>query len=236
VSKKIIITILIVVVAFSASLAMYPNGYKRFYKTMGVFNNSPDFNAIADINQLKQQFIRYLLPLIKYHNNNILILRNSIINNKLDKDKLEKLAKHYKTTPYELLTKVDIIPTSLALAQAAMESNWGRSRFAKYNNYFGIWCFNPGCGILPAKKDKNAKHEVAIFLTTQDAISYYMWNLNTNNAYQQLRLIRKELRDDKQKLSGEKLANGLEKYSGVGHNYIKTLKKIIKYNNLQQYD
>ena len=85
---------------------------------------------------------------------------------------LDKLAKKYRieklTSKEDLLLVIDILPPSLMLAQAANESNWGRSRFAEdFNNYFGIWCFKKGCGVVPNKRDKNASHEVASFKIAQ---------------------------------------------------------------------
>ena len=85
----------------------------------------------------------------------------------------------------ELLFRVDVVPTSLVLAQAANESAWGTSRFAREgNNVFGQWCFDPGCGIVPARRRSGATHEVRSFATLRDAMAAYFHNINTNMNYQ----------------------------------------------------
>jgi len=109
----------------------------------------PSFDSIENTVVRKEVFFNYLLPAIHQKNAEIIEIRNSILNNELSDNELEKLASKYRVkspaTQEELLKVIDILPPSLILAQAANESNWGRSRFAKdFNNYFGIWCFSEG--------------------------------------------------------------------------------------------
>ena len=201
-----------------------------------IVSNAPDFKKITDTKQRKNKFFEYLAPIISKQNQKILQLRNKIKNQQLSNDFLIKTASKYRTNVNNLLNVIDIIPVSLALAQAANESNWGRSRFAKYNNYYGLWCFKKGCGVVPKSRDNNAKHEVATFSTIQAATRYYMWNLNSHSAYKELRNIRFLLRQAGKKVDGISLANGLKRYSGIGDEYIKTLKEMINHNNLLNYD
>ncbi len=201
-----------------------------------------DFANIKDTNVRKQAFFNYLLPIIELENTKILKLRNTLQKmqkttlSHAQKYNLKILAKTYKTKPNitSLLMHIDIIPSSLALAQAAIESSWGRSRFAaKYNNFFGIWCFSKGCGVVPKKREKNKKHEVARYKNVAHSVMSYMHNLNSHRVYKKLRDIRANLRSNKHKITGLALADGLGSYSGIGDEYIKTIKKIINYNNLK---
>jgi Bax protein len=123
------------------------------------------------------------------------------------------------------------------LAQAANESNWGRSRFAEdFNNYFGIWCFKKGCGVVPNKRDDNASHEVASFKSLEECIDYYVLNINRSYAYEDLRLLRKEQRDNSKAITGILLADGLANYAYPGNEYIDSIKSVIQYNQLERYD
>ena len=106
----------------------------------------------------------------------------------------------------------------------------------KWNNYFGIWCFTENCGIVPKNRNKNAKHEIMNFASTDKAIEYYLLNLNRNHAYQLLRQIRTYKRKHDLKLTGESLSEGLDKYSAKGYEYIELVKNIIRLNNLTRFD
>ena len=161
----------------------------------------PNFSSIENTDVRKEVFFNYLLPAIYQKNTEIIALRKSILNNELNAFELDELATKYRlkkpTTIEDLLTVIDILPPSLVLAQAANESNWGRSRFAEdFNNYFGIWCFSKGCGTVPKQRDANANHEVANFNSLKACIDYYVLTINRNYAYQNLRLIRKVKRDE----------------------------------------
>jgi Bax protein len=211
--------------------------YAGFNEIFNISNN-PDFAKISDIKERKTAFFNYLLPVIQAENKRILALRKKIQHSNDDKF-LDTIAKKYnsKKNKNDLLAKVDIIPTSLALAQAANESNWGRSRFAKYyNNFFGLWCFTKGCGVLPKKRSSGKSHEVAEFASLADCVEYYMLTLNRHRSYKKLRDIRLNLRNTNQKITGNALSHGLMKYSGIGHNYIKALNDMIRVNKLARFD
>ena len=202
---------------------------------------APDFEKIADTQTRKTTFFQYLLPEIRWQNSKIIKLRQQIKNNQLSASKLSVLKKYYKLSDTAsndaLLNAVDIVPASLVLAQAAYESNWGRSRFAKYyHNYFGLWCFKKGCGVVPLRRDQDDKHEVAKFSSLDKAIAYYFQSINRNSAYQTLRKIRKHKRDNNLTISGESLAEGLQDYAEIGHEYVDTVKAIIRHNQLDKYD
>ena len=202
---------------------------------------APDFEKITNIQSRKTTFFQYLLPEIRQQNSKIIKLRQQIKNNQLPPNKMTALKKYYKFSDTvsndELLNAIDIVPASLVLAQAAYESNWGRSRFAKYyHNYFGLWCFKKGCGVVPLRRDQQDKHEVAKFSSISKAIAYYFRSINRNSAYQTLREIRKHKRDNNLTISGESLAEGLQDYAEIGHEYVDTVKAIIRHNKLDKYD
>jgi Bax protein len=120
------------------------------------------------------------------------------------------------------------------LAQAANESAWGRSRFAtEGNNLFGQWCFSQGCGLIPNGRPEGATYEVAVFDTPLDSIRSYMMNLNSFHAYDELRKIRKERRDQGQMITGKALAEGLINYSTRREEYVKEIQLMIEHNNLE---
>ena len=201
----------------------------------------PSFDSIENTVVRKEVFFNYLLPAIHQKNAEITKLRNSILNNELSINELEKLASKYRVknpaTQEELLKVIDILPPSLVLAQAANESNWGRSRFAKeFNNYFGIWCFSAGCGIIPKERAMNATHEVASFNSLQENVDYYMFNINRSYAYEELRQIREKQRNDMMPIKGIVLAEGLGNYAFPGNEYIDSIKSVIQYNQLGRHD
>lgn len=135
-----------------------------------------------------------------------------------------------------LLSRLDLVPASLALAQAAMESAWGTSRFAlEANNYFGHWCFSSGCGIVPAQRSQGAQHEVARFDSPSQSIERYMRNLNSHPSYQSLRTIRQRQRGQGQEPQGYEMAEGLESYSSIGRDYIRAIKALIRSNELDRF-
>jgi Bax protein len=136
-----------------------------------------------------------------------------------------------------LLERVDIIPTSLILAQAANESAWGTSKFARLaNNYFGQWCFTLHCGMIPSRRDSNKRHEVRKFLSPGDSVRAYLLNLNTNMHYALLRSIRADLRSKDKPLRGNLLSMGLVSYSERGHDYIQDIQAMISINSLENDD
>jgi Bax protein len=206
-----------------------------------IVSNRPVFSEIESTAVRKTVFFNYLLPVIEQKNAEILKLRALISNDELSAVELEKLALQYRldrgVSKEDMLIAIDILPPSLILAQAANESNWGRSRFAEdYNNYFGIWCFSKGCGTVPKNRDEDATHEVATFSSLRDSIDYYVLNLNRNQAYHNLRAIRKEQRDNGSFITGLALAKGLTPYAQTGDIYVASIQSLISYNKLEQYD
>ncbi|MGB0754653.1 MAG: glucosaminidase domain-containing protein [Candidatus Pseudothioglobus sp.] len=200
----------------------------------------PSFDSIESTVVRKEVFFNYLLPAIQKKNAEIVALRSAISNNELNENQINDLAKKYRLenpTKEELLKVIDILPPSLVLAQAANESNWGRSRFAKdFNNYFGIWCFSKGCGVIPKERDEDATHEVARFNSLEDCIDYYVLNINRSYAYEDLRLMRKNQRENLQPITGMLLAEGLGNYAFPGDEYIESIKSLINFNQLERHD
>lgn len=136
-----------------------------------------------------------------------------------------------------LLRRVDIIPPSLAIAQAINESAWGRSRFAKQaNNYYGQWCYTKGCGLVPKERPKGRTYEVRKFSTLDASVASYMKNLNTHYTYKNFRIERAKLRDQGSKIDGASLVPYLSGYSQMGSEYEKYIDSIISSNNLQSLD
>ena len=201
---------------------------------------TPDFDQIQDVNLRKQAFFKYLLPEINKQNEEIIQLRHDIKTGKINSFKLKDIYRYYRVKEDDidaLLNRVDVVPASLVLAQGAYESNWGRSRFSKhYHNFFGLWCFKKGCGVVPLKRDKNDTHEVAKFSSLSKGLEYYLRSINRNSAYQTLRKIRKNKRDKKLPITGIALAEGLENYAEIGYEYVETVQSIIRYNKLSEYD
>ncbi len=201
---------------------------------------TPNFEKITNVNERKQAFFNYLLPAINKQNTRIIQLRHDIKTDSINQFKLKKIYRYYGVTEGDLetlLTRVDVIPASLILAQGAYESNWGRSRFAKhYHNFFGLWCFTKGCGVVPLERNKETTHEVAKFSSLDKNIEYYMRSINRNSAYDILRKIRKNKRDQKLPITGIALSEGLENYAEIGYDYVETVQSIIRYNKLSKFD
>jgi len=202
---------------------------------------APEFDKIEDVQKMKKTFFNYLLPEINKKNNEIQLIRKKMIEKDLSKQELTKLYKKYRIDEGSdidaLLEKIDIIPPSLVLSQAALESNWGRSRFAKfYHNYFGLWCFEKGCGVIPKKRDKGDTHEVAKFSSPEKAIDYYFLSINRNKSYEVLRKIRQDKRSKGQSISGLSLSEGLTNYAEIGYEYVDRIRRVITSNELSKYD
>jgi len=202
---------------------------------------APEFDKIEDVQEMKKTFFNYLLPEINKKNNEIQLIRKKVIEKDLSKEELTKLYKKYRINEDSeiaaLLEKIDIIPPSLVLSQAALESNWGRSRFAKfYHNYFGLWCFERGCGVIPKKRDKGDTHEVAKFSSPEKAIDFYFLSINRNKSYEVLRKIRQDKRSKNQSISGLSLSEGLTDYAEIGYEYVDRIRRVITSNELSKYD
>lgn len=143
---------------------------------------------------------------------------------------------HYEMVK-ELMRRVDVIPTSLVLAQAANESGWGTSRFAREgNNIFGQWCFDEGCGLVPNARGEDASHEVRAFASVDAAVRAYFRNLNTHPSYEDLRTLRASMRMQGLPLNSMVLARGLTRYSERGMDYVEELQDMIRINDLRERD
>ena len=205
-----------------------------------------EIKMIENTSKRKEFFIQIVLPLILKENSNIKIDRKrlfSIINKSnntnLEKKWLEKKYKQYGVPSKDLSTlkiRMDEIPVSLALAQAAKETGWGTSRFAQEGNaLFGQWTWS-GEGLKPKDADKNEGHKVMRFNVLQASVRAYQRNLNTHSTYKEFREERAKLRDDGKPLDSMRLSTFLNKYAETGNQYVEVLQKIIKQNNLQDFD
>ncbi len=222
-------------------------------KTLTAKLSLPDFAAISDVKEKKSQFFAYLRPMAETENNKITVERKALLKikerwaksqklSRTQKKHLKNLVEKYKVTQglsinnqlSQLLVKVDSIPTSLILVQAANESAWGTSRFAREgNNLFGLWCFNKGCGMVPAKRTEGAHYEVSSFSSPVASVTAYCHNLNSHDAYQLLRQIRAQLKVHHHTATGHALAGGLISYSERGKGYVEELRSMIRNNNLE---
>ena len=136
----------------------------------------------------------------------------------------------------ELIIRMDVIPTSIALAQAAKESGWGTSRFALEGNaIFGQWTWS-GQGIAPLDRDSNKKHKILKFPILRASVKAYQNNLNTHKSYIKFRDKRDNLREKKMKIVGLELTGTLNNYAQTGSEYTKILNQIIKQNNLTDFE
>ncbi|NWN91347.1 bax protein [Marinobacter adhaerens] len=215
-------------------------------------NDLPEFSGYSDTTEKKAAFFSFLYPRIVLANSRILLQRDYLasLNAKdaLSDSELAWLDKQSKRLRVkaepgsqaqlsDLKQRLDVIPPSLILAQAANESAWGTSRFARAgNNLFGQWCFTKGCGLVPQHRPEGASHEVKAFASPYHSIRAYMENLNRHNSYQVLRDIRLEARNAGNPLSGLALAGGLVSYSERGEAYVGEIRSMIRYNNLTYYD
>jgi len=205
-----------------------------------------DLDELQSVKLKKETFIKIVLPLIVAENEKILEDRNKL--KKITKKKMtteeEKQWLRQKLLEYkvknskldELEKRMDIIPTSLALAQAAKESGWGTSRFALEGNaMFGQWTWT-GNGIEPLFKDKNKTHKILKFPILRASVKSYINNLNSHKSYRKLREIRFELRNKNRKIEGLKLTETLDNYAETGKDYTKTIEQIIKENRLSDFE
>ena len=194
----------------------------------------------------KDLFIKIVLPLVLSENNRILRDRTTLFkilnknnNTKSEKNWLKKKFKQYGVVSKDLSTlkiRMDIVPVSLAIAQAAKETGWGTSRFAiEGNALFGQWTYS-GKGIKPAGSDKNDKHKIATFSVLKASVRAYQRNLNTHSSYREFRKARAIQRDNDENLNSLELANFLNEYAETGEEYTKIIKKIIEQNNLKDFD
>ncbi len=205
-----------------------------------------EMKKIENTNKRKNLFIQIVLPLIIEENTKIRLDRKKLFtilnknnNSNTEKEWLSQKFKQYgvKSNDFSTLKiRMDEIPASLAIAQAAKETGWGTSRFAQEGNaLFGQWTWS-GEGIKPAGADVDSKHKIAKFKVLKASVKAYQRNLNTHSGYKEFRNERAIQRDNNGKLNSLKLVNHLDKYAETGVEYTKILKKIIEQNSLTDFD
>ncbi|MCZ6889786.1 MAG: glucosaminidase domain-containing protein [Gammaproteobacteria bacterium] len=197
----------------------------------------------------KAAFFDYLLPIVEDRNAEIQRTRDWVLQvldaetmNWLDAWRWRRLAGEYRVSLDQsdvqvasaLRRRVDRIPASLILAQAAKESGWGRSRFARVGNaVFGERCFEAGCGIVPQGRAAGARHEVRSFDSVADSVESYLLNLNSHERYAELRRERERLSDQGLAVRGSALAPFMTFYSERGEAYVDDILALISYNDLE---
>jgi Bax protein len=217
----------------------------------------PDFAAYERVDEKKAAFFDYLAPHVEAANAVILNDRTRLekIRAKLkpgkepgwfDRRWVHHQLEIYKFEPVEkiggedlrlLAQRMDIIPVSMVLAQAAVESAWGTSRFAREgNNLFGMRTYEPGTGIVPKRRPAGATWEVAAYDSVTTGIAAYVHNLNTHDPYLRMRLKRAQLRTREQPVTGTALVDGLRSYSEQGYEYVAKIRGMIRSNDLARYD
>ncbi len=204
----------------------------------------------------KREFVKTVLPIIINENQNIKLTREFLLNlkNKLNTfktlnnnevNKLNNIAKKYNikfSNKHKLdlidetLSNVDIIPNSIALAQAAIESGWGKSRFAKeFNALFGEYTYDQNKGVVPLKRDDGDTHLIKSFSSYDNSVSSYFKNINSHDAYKDFREVRKVMRLKNNFTNVEILISKLISYA-EDNNYINNLNLVIEKNNFKKFD
>ena len=205
-----------------------------------------EIKMIENTQKRKEFFIQIILPLILKENNNIRLDRKRLFtiinksnNSNLEKKWLNKKYKQYGVKNKDLSSlkvRMDEVPVSLAIAQAAKETGWGTSRFAQEGNaLFGQWTWS-GEGLKLKASDTNEGHKVMKFNVLQASVRAYQRNLNTHSSYKEFRKERAKLRDQGLMLDSLILSKYLDQYAETGDQYVEVLQKIIKQNNLKDFD
>ena len=218
----------------------------KFVKPINLDLLPNEMKMIENIKQKKNLFIQIVLPLILKENTQIrldrkklFVILNKSNNSEAEKKWLNMKFKQYGVKSKDLFTlkiRMDEVPTSLAIAQAAKETGWGTSRFALEGNaLFGQWTFS-GEGLKPLAIDGDKTHKVMKFQILQASIRAYQRNLNTHSSYKKFRKLRALARENNEKLDSLILADSLDKYAATGKEYTEILKKIIKQNALKDFD
>jgi Bax protein len=217
------------------------------------YNTLPDFTSITHTPDRKRAFFDYMIPAVEFQNEVVEERRLVLDGIKLklkygmelsvsDVMFLGAMGERYRIDPnaslaramVQLNQRMDIVPASMVLSQAAMESGWGTSRFAmQANNMFGQWCFSKGCGVVPGQRDGSARHEVAKYDRVDLAVESYFRNINTQASYTALRGIRQQARSEGRLATGHELVAGLSRYSARGDDYIDELRRMIRSNELE---
>ena len=219
---------------------------KKLVKPVALTLLPAEIKMIENTKKRKEFFIQIILPLILKENNNIRVDRKRLFNiiNKSNNTELEKKWLSQKYKQYGIPSKdlsilkirMDEIPVSLAIAQAAKETGWGTSRFALEGNaLFGQWTWS-GEGLKPKESEKNEGHKVMKFNVLQASVRAYQRNLNTHSSYQEFRFARAKLRDQGKELDSLILSEFLNEYAETGEKYVEVLQQIIEQNNLKDFD
>ncbi|MBM3559125.1 MAG: hypothetical protein FJX53_04415 [Alphaproteobacteria bacterium] len=210
-----------------------------------------DYHRLEAVAARKRTFLHVVLPLVLRVNEELraerVRLAGIVARNHAgappaatDAEWLAALAERYDAVPgdwVELMRRVDTVSPALALAQAAEESGWATSRFAREGNaVFGQWSWRAGSGLVPARRDDGAGHEVRSFDTLLDSVRAYAANLNTHPSYERFRIARAALRAERRPLDAAALAATLDAYSERGSYYIETLHTILRANRLHQFE
>ena len=219
---------------------------KKLVKPIYFTQFPKDLDELQNTQLKKETFIKIVLPLIVVENERILDDRKKLIilsekkfTTDLEKQWIRQKLLEYKVKKgdiKELLVRMDIIPVSIALAQAAKESGWGTSRFALEGNaIFGQWTWS-GQGIAPLNRESNKSHKILKFPILRASVKAYKNNLNTHNSYSKFRSKRLSLREKNKKISGLELTETLNNYAQTGSEYTKILNQIIKQNRLTDFE
>ncbi len=217
----------------------------------------PDFSKYERVDEKKEAFFTYLAEHVDEANGAILADRERLeeiredlepgdepgwfdrrwVHGKLEQYEFDPVDKIDGETLRLLAQRMDIIPASLVLAQAAVESGWGESRFAREgNNLFGMRTYEPGTGIVPKRRPPGQTWEVAAYDTVTEGLAAYIHNLNTHDPYLRLRISRAGLRSRGQTITGPALVDGLRSYSELGYEYVAKIRGMIRSNGLTKYD
>ena len=205
-----------------------------------------DLKTLGDTNKKRELFIKIILPLILDENEKIVEDRKKLFkilgknfNTPGERVWLKRRFREYKIDDQDLAKlkmRMDIIPVSIAIAQAANESGWGTSRFALEGNaLFGQWTWSKK-GISPKNKDPDQNHKILQFQILKASVRAYKNNLNTHNAYREFREARAKIRQEGNAIDGLALVKYLKNYAAIGEKYIVILGDIIKRNSLTDFD
>lgn len=209
-----------------------------------------DLADVPETAERKALFFKSVLPLVLQVNKELLADRARLEMLKVEIDAgstpaavdrlwLAMMSDRYETERDDIdaiLKHVDIIPPSMALAQAAAESGWGSSRFAKTGNaLFGQWTYAEG-NLIPDDRDEGEQHMIRQFSSLMESVRGYARNLNTHRAYREFRALRADLRQKDKPLDGRVLIGELYRYSERGVDYVNEIRALISFNKLNRLD
>lgn len=220
-------------------------------RTLYRVNLPANLPEVSSTKRRKRLFIAAVLPAVVAVNDKVAAERARLLTlrRKVDaggglssreRSWLNRIAERYDTSADDwerLLRRVDVVPTSMALAQAAIESGWGTSRFAQQGNaLFGMWTWNESEGLVPKGREKGRDHAVKAYDSIEDSVADYVRTLNTHAAYRDFRNARARLRASNQPLSGDRLARHLSSYAELGGEYVRLVRSVIRHNKLSTLD